>query len=181
MDSKKLDKEIKVTDGVSVTTVNTNSLPFIDNQVRETAYTSPIIIILFLLIFPPIALFFMFREKRYHKWFAYLLWIIAALQVFYIAIQGIFVLPKLQELYSNSNIPNVPENAYVNLLYPLTLIVVEVFAGFVLYKKINREFVSYKNLLILTIGILIFGYVFGFAVTIYSIVLPVYNLTNIIQ
>ena len=154
-----------------------------EKQTAKTAHMPPWVIIILLLIFPtiPFALYFMYREKRYHKWFAYVLWVQAGWQILFYGIQAIFVLPQLQLLYENTNIPNAPTNISTRLVIPIILILIEIGVGIVLIKKVNADFLAYKKLLIFTLGVLIAGYVLGIILSIYSFVLPIYNLTNSIK
>lgn len=63
-----------------------------------------IIMLLLINVTSPIALFFMFLEKRYHSWFPILLWVCAGFWLLFLAVFGIFVLPQISTLSSNLGI-----------------------------------------------------------------------------
>jgi len=164
---------------------NASAVPT-SEQGEETSQrdTHPLAIVLLLIIFVPAALYLMYKQKRYHRWFAYLLWIEAGLSIIFFAILAIMILPHLLSLYQNLNIPYPKINLYIAVIVLGTVSITQIIVGILLFRKAKEPGFSYKKLLYTAIALLIFNMLFGgYGVfsSLISIVMPIYNITNSIK
>lgn len=178
MDNQTPNNELVQQTSLNTTTTNSD---FTKNQVSQSPHVPPLVIILLLLTFQPVALYLMYREKRYHRWFAYLLWVYAVMQLILFVSQAIFIYPQLAVLYKNFSTPQPTINIYSSLLFLCVLSIVEIFAGILLFKKTKEPFSSYKVLLRIMIGVLVFGFLFAVLASLYSFIIPIYTVTKLIN
>jgi hypothetical protein len=144
-------------------------------------HTSKIVIILLFLIFPPIAWYFMWKEKSYHIWFSSLLFLYAFFSVILTASMLFIVLPSIPTLYAGLNAETPDTQRY----YPISIMVL-VFcffqAAFAIYtrkKTLQNQGLS-NNLLALSILLLVVSYIvtsFGIGTLTSLIITPLYSMT----
>lgn len=154
------------------------------NQTAETSTQTPQtptwLVTLLLLFFPPAAWYFMWKEKRYHFWFPILLWLYGGLTLTVSSVYVFYVLPRILEVFKqlNTQIPSyTPVLSYLSIIYGLVQLIFGVF----LWKRIKSASKMSKNLLIATLGVLIFnllGAGLFQGMTVMSTITPIYNLTS---
>lgn len=157
----------------------TQNTPPVTNTPIEPDHASPVIIFLLLLFFPPLAWFFMLKEKRYHKWFAVLVSIYPIILIIILSYLAIFVLPKLTTL--NNEIGNNQVNPWMPLLIALIVNIIQIFFGVFLFIKAKSLLPTPKILLIIAIILLLIEpLILGFSIVsiVNSAILPTYNLTT---
>ena len=88
----------------SVPPSNLPSIPTSPPQIDK--HTAVWLVILLFLVFPPAALFIIFKEKYYHGWLAILLWLYAIPLFLTYLVMRISVIPQLENLYKSLNVPN---------------------------------------------------------------------------
>lgn len=152
-----------------------------NKQISKEPHISPLVIIMLLFIFQPLALYFMYREKRYHRWFAFLLWFYSVIQLVIYCFQAILIYPQLSKLYENLTVPRPTANIYAWIIALTLLSFIEIIAGVILLRRTKEPTASYKKLLLIIVGILILGFFFGVVASVYSFVFPIYTLTNSIK
>lgn len=139
---------------------------------------SPIKLANLLLIFPPLALYKMYQDTRYHRWFSYTLWITAGWQAIFYAIRYVFIAPRAEILYDFYILPSTPPSNLALTLSVAVLVLVEVIVGIILYKKATGTLATYKNVLHFSIFILLVGYLFGALMAIYLYIIPFFTLNQ---
>lgn len=137
-----------------------------------------IIVLLLINITTPVALFLIFREKRYHSWFPILLWICAGFWLIFLAIFGIFILPQISTLSSNLGISST--SIYVPFTLGVLLVIVQIVCGFILKKKLASGVVLSKKSLWLAMIILVIGY-YGAAISILVSISQIYKIISSLQ
>jgi type II secretory pathway component PulF len=142
------------------------------------------IIILLLFIFAPLAVYFMYKDKRYHVWFSYVMLIFSVVGILTTIINVLFVFPQLATLYNSLN-AKTPSFTGVFIKYGVLIVLyaIEIIIGLKLNKEIQKND-NYRKFLKISVGILLFDYFFGgylFAYNIIVTVLPVYNIIGSIQ
>lgn len=138
-------------------------------------------VFLILLVCPPAGWYLMYKDKRFHSWFAYLLWFSALIPILIYAVEAVFILPKLITLYESLNVPFPATNIYISLAVLSLISISEIIIGFILSKKTRERDTSYKKILNTAIIVLFLNLLFGgyaIAYPILSIITPIYNLTN---
>lgn len=139
---------------------------------------SPIKLANLLLVFPPLALYKMYQDTRYHRWFSYTLWIIAGWQAIFYAIRYVFIAPRAEILYDFYILPSTPPSNLTLSLSVATLVVIEVIVGIILYKKASGTLATYKNVLHFSIFVLLVGYLFGALMAVYLYIIPFFTLNQ---
>lgn len=141
--------------------------------------SSPILIITLLLTFPPAAFYKMWKEPRYHRWFAYFLFVTGLISITLPIAFMIFITPKLVSLYHDfGRNYDLTQNNNSSLISGITGIIQLVFAGWIFYKTRAKQALGKVALL----GTLIFvslGLVVAFVSyqnIVLSALLPIYNL-----
>lgn len=150
----------------------------ITNAPVETHHTSPIVIVLLLIFFAPLAWYFMWIEKRYHKWFAFLILFFASISLITISLMYFIVIPKMIGLYRELKIENIPDTR-IPLLIGLTLNLIQLGFGAYLFKKAKSPLPTPKIFLIGAIIFLLIN-MFGLITvyfSVFGIIQPIYNLT----
>lgn len=159
----------------------TPTIPSIETipQTTETTHTSGFIVTLLLFIFPPIAWYFMWKEKRYYSWFVTLIIIYGVVYFLLFASQAFIVGPKLSALYQSMNTAQ-PTTSKILPFIMTILTLLQIGFGIYLMGKIKKGNVTKTNLLISVI-ILAFdtiGISFAAGSIMLSTILPIYNLTS---
>lgn len=139
--------------------------------------TSVLLIVLALLIFFPIGLYLLWKEKRLHIWFPNLLILLSILNILPMLSMVFFVFPKLIKLYEGFGAVYNKNYPVIFASFILVLSLVEIIVGFILRKKVGSDG-SLRNLYILIcLAFFVFQFVpVGIFVT--TIILPIYNLTS---
>ncbi len=153
------------------------------NQPPLETHTSSWIVLFLLVVFQPAAFHIMYREKRYHHWFVYLLWLSAISQLIFAGIQLLFINPQLETLYKRLGV-SYNTNLSLELIIFMVLSVIEIGIGILLLKKLKEEKALYKKFLILAIVILSINMALGalsIAYSVISTISPLYNLTSQLQ
>lgn len=157
----------------------------IQNQTVAPHQTPKWIVIALLLFFPPVAWYFMWKEKQYHSWFSIIILLYAVIPLITLGTMLLFVIPQLMELYDSLNIQN-PTAPYI---YPAVIGGIVISIAQILYavyirKQVKTHGQLSKNLLIITVTILALNYLFaslGTAAINLSVITPIYTLVNSIQ
>ena len=141
--------------------------------------THPIIVILLLIIFQPIAWFLMYKEKIYHRWFPYILWLNAVIAPFAYRLM-IVSMSQVEVTYRRLNISSPNANLYTAFYVIIAESIVDIIAGVLLYRKINSQN-SYDKFLKIVIWLLVLTFssaVFIFGYSSLSNIVPLYNYTG---
>ncbi|HWY79111.1 MAG TPA: hypothetical protein VNW29_02015 [Candidatus Sulfotelmatobacter sp.] len=146
------------------------------NQTHVPAWI--IIILLLINLTTPVALFFMFREKRYHSWFPILLWVCAGFWLLFLAVFGIFVLPQISTLSSSLGISST--SVYIPFILGVLLVIVQIASGFILKKKLVSGVGLSKKSLWLAVIILVIGWC-GIAISIITSISQILKIVSSIQ
>jgi len=160
----------------SVPPSNLPSIPTSPPQIDK--HTAVWLVILLFLVFPPAALFIIFKEKYYHGWLAILLWLYAIPLFLTYLVMRISVIPQLENLYKSLNVPNsIPVINSIIILF-MVFLLAQIIFGIILFKK-NR-LIGYlsKNLLIIALLFFIMDLFVSPGFIIVGIVKPIYNLTS---
>ena len=138
--------------------------------------TSVLLIVLALLIFFPIGLHLLYKEKRLHIWFPNLLIFLGILNLLPAVSVAIFVLPKITKLYQDFGV-NYNNNSSLFLGFiVLTLSLIEVVTGFILRKKVQPDGSLENKHILACVAFFVTEFIpVGIFVT--SVILPIYNLT----
>lgn len=135
------------------------------------------VVIVLLIVFPPAALFIIFKEKQYHSWLPVLLWLFAIPYLFIFAIMRIFVTPQLETLYKNLNLPNSISTINVIIVLFMILLFTQTIYGFIISHK--RKLLGYLSIKLLIIALLFFVIDFiSPAFILVGIIKPIYTLTS---
>ncbi len=158
---------------------NEQKTPNLVNQPmpEKQKQTSGLLIVLALLVFFPIGLYLLWREKRLHVWFPNLLILLSILNLLPALSVGIFVLPKITKLYQDFGLNYNNNSSLVLGFIVLTLSLVEVITGFILRKKVHPDG-SLENKHIFTcVAFFVTGFI-PVGIFVISVILPIYNLTS---
>lgn len=136
----------------------------------------PLVIVGLIWFFPPAAWYLMWKDKTYHSWFAYLLWIFGGATLVFVFVQSAFVIPKLMYLYSefNASVPSPWPMAIISGAIGLAQVL---FGAYLRqqFKKNGRIFGWHMVVFCLTQ----LTYLVGFpAYMVYSLVRPIYSLSS---
>lgn len=146
---------------------------------NEPHHTSPIVIILLLIFFAPLAWYFMWKEKRYHKWFAVLLTFYPIIAIIIIFPMAIFVIPKLTTLYKETGAN--PPTPWTPLLITLIVNLLQISFGIYLFYKAKSPLATPKILLLIAVTLLALAPItLGLSIVsiVSSTIMPIYNLTT---
>lgn len=152
------------------------SNPPVPNSTTDQ-HTSAWVIILFLLFFPPLAIYFMYKDEKYNSWLPNTIIIIGILSFILNMTLVIFVIPQLTLLYSNLTLPYPTINIYSQpllILFPITIIVF----AFVARNKIKNRVLGVKNWVNASVIILVISYFALSIVPMISVIQPIYNLIS---
>jgi hypothetical protein len=144
-------------------------------QTPQTPATSaPWFIILWLVIFPPVAWYLMWKESHYHRWFAYLLWLnsfptISALLLIFI------VYPRILALLNY-----IPSDQLIALALIVIFGILQLTLGFIVFRKTASQMPLTKTMLLVTIITLSIWYLI-FIISYPLTVLSAYNLNSSLQ
>lgn len=167
----------------NVTETLVNKTP---SQTLTESYTNIWIIILLILFFQPAAWYFIYKEKHYNIWFAYLLWVNAPILVIFAVLVSVAI-PNLLKLYENMNIKSID---FINTLILFGAIIpgimiiialIEIIFGVVIWRKYHKLAGLSKGLKWLAIVILSINLFFSpypLAYNIFDIISQIYNLTS---
>lgn len=140
------------------------------------------IVALLLLVFPPAAWYIMWKEKQYHRWFSVIIMIYSCALLLTIVNFVLFVAPQMLKMYQDMEIPN----HFAPYIYPAVICLIAfsiIQIGYSLYIKryVEKYGELSTNLLVITVAILILGYLFYSLVPgIMSILImnPLYSILN---
>ncbi len=157
-----------------------NPLPSssMDSSYSESPPTlSTWFLIFLLIIFPPLAWYFLYKDKRYHRWFPILLYIYGALLLVSVGVMQTSIM-QLIGLYNGMGV-KVPFTVYTSVPIGIVFAAVMILFGLFLGMKIRAE----KDNKGILITVILFFVSFGYAVAaiIYSIIYPIYGLISHIK
>lgn len=140
------------------------------------------IVVLLLLVFPPAAWYIMWKERQYHRWFSVVIMIYSCALLLTIVNFVLFVVPQMLKMYQDMEIPN----QFAPYIYPAVICLTAfsiIQIGYSLYIKryVEKYGKLSTNLLVITVSILILGYLFYSLVPgIMSILImsPLYSILN---
>lgn len=139
--------------------------------------TSTLLIVLALLVFSPVGLYLLWKEKRLHVWFPNLLIFLSILNFLPAVSVGIFVMPKIMKLYQDFGVNYNNNSSLFFGFIVLALSLVEVITGFILRKKVRPDG-SLENKYILTCVAFFVTEFIPVGIFVTSVILPIYNLTS---
>ena len=146
--------------------------------------TSAWLVLALLFLFPPAALYFIWKETGYHRWFAYLLWLSGGYGLIMGIIQFTIVLPRLLQLYQDFNADVDLVSIYGSAAAPLVFGVVGMFLGVIDYHKVsggNRLSGIWLGVTLVWFGLSYLFTAYAIYLSMYSAILPIYNLTTSLQ
>lgn len=145
------------------------------SQTVTEKHTSRKLVLFFLILFPPIALFIMFKEKYYHKWLSVLL-ILNGINNTLLYIYLIFgVFDPIQKLYKESNI-YYPSYAIPFAYIFLVVFVAQVIFGMFIFRKYATPYS--KKLLLAILLMLFMNWLLPIVHTYFALIKPVYDFTG---
>jgi len=162
-------------------TQNSNITNSDTNTETKTKQTPGLFILFWLVIFAPIGLYLLWREKRLHRWFPNLLIFFGFLNILPVATMKLFVFPKLVKLYEEFGANFNKNNIYVFAIAILVISFVEVVIGIFLRKKLKEEGFLKNVYVFVCLGFFVFQYVpFGWLMQsfVLGFIMPIYNLTS---
>lgn len=157
-----------------------------DGSINEikTNQRSNLSILFWLIIFTPIGLYLLWKERRLHNWFPNFLIFFGLINVITVAIMMLFVYPKLVKLYEEFGANFNKNNVKFIAVVILAVSAVEVVTGFFLKKKLKGEGFLKNASVFLCFGFFVFQYVpFGWLMRSFVIgtIWPIYNSISSIQ
>ena len=139
--------------------------------------TSVLLIVLALLVFFPIGLYLLWKEKRLHIWFPNLLIFLSILNFLPAVSVAVFVMPKITKLYQDFGVNyNNSSSLFLGFIV-LALSLIEVVTGFILRKKVQPNG-SLENKYIFTCVAFFVTEFIPVGIFVSSVILPIYNLTS---
>lgn len=144
------------------------------------AHTSAWIVVVLLLIFPPLAWYFMWRERRYHSWFPMLVVLYGVLTLVVSLVFTVLVLPKFIDLYRDFGV-RFPTNAWVMSYAGIAYGILQVSFGLYARRRLITSAKPVEWLLAVSVLLLLLNFLGGGvlqAMMVISVLLPIYNLTS---
>ena len=139
--------------------------------------TSSWVIIFFLTLFPPIAFYLMWKDEKYHGWFAYLNWLFGISLVLFSAFLFFAILPKINSLYAQIGYQN-PNKGGTFAVVMVIVAVLQIIWGFILKKKQRGDGKLSTTYLLISIALFALDYIIP--TILYSSVLSLSALESII-
>ena len=139
--------------------------------------TSVLLIVLALLVFFPVGIYLLWKEKKLHVWFPNLLILLSVLNILPALSIMIFVMPKILKLYQDFGINYNNNNSIILGSIVLALSLIEIITGFILRKKVQPDG-SLENKFILTCVTFFITEFIPVGIFVMTAVLPIYNLTS---
>lgn len=128
---------------------------------------------LLLLVFPPVALYLMWRDKTYHSWFAWISWVFGGFLLLYFLFINYVLVPRINGMIAVASAQKVVFSLWDWVLV-LGLGIGQFGLGFLLKKQIKKTGSLTAILLIVAILLLVADYVVPSMV--YSKILgPIYS------
>ncbi len=133
------------------------------------------IVVLFLLVFPPVSFYIMWKYKAYHGWFASICWISGVFLLIYTLVINFGVVPQMQKIimrYGRDDLFVQFDIRYFYLLLAISVLQI-VYGLYLRHKFKNRGYLPRLDI-VLSMIILAFGY-FIPGMVYSAIVAPIYN------
>lgn len=143
-------------------------------SVQKPSATVPIFAFFFL---PPLGVYLLWKEKSFHKVFALLSLILGIANTFSALSIYLAVIPKLGELYSELNLPDQTNPAYI-IIYGVLSIGQVIVSFYFLNEAKKKSFLETWELVTLAILTLLVDFVVLpviIAVVVLNIILPIYQ------
>ncbi|MCG2691826.1 hypothetical protein L6272_03285, partial [Microgenomates group bacterium] len=109
------------------------------NAEKKVKRTSALFIIFWLLIFAPVGLYLLWKEKRLHIWFPNLLIVFGLFNVLPVFTMIFFVFPKMIRLYDEIGASYNKNTVIISATAILFISLLEIVTGFILRKKVKEE------------------------------------------
>lgn len=159
---------------------NTRQSP---TAIPSEPHVQPWLIVLLIIFFQPLAWYFMSKDKHFHGWFPFLLWVTSVPFIIVETILLLFIVPRLTTLYQQLNSSSPGTISYLGIYAFIVYLLIVITFGIFLMIRVRKFGMLSKPLLWVTITVLALNLIatgIGLATTITSVILPIYNLTNAI-
>lgn len=146
----------------------------------QSAEIPPWLLVVLLVFFPPAALYFMWKVRRYHSWFGVMLMLYGVMMLVVSGIQILVVMPRMMALYADFNV-KVPAYGFVVNYGGLVYGILQILLGMYVWRTVKKVGELSKRQLFLASAILVLNLLaVGLvpATAVLSVVLPLYNLTS---
>jgi len=163
---------------------NSSSRNYTLVQPRKSGYqfhTSIWLIILLIFFFPPIALYFMKKEREYHNWFPIIVWICSGFILVLIVFYSFFTLPRLMLLLEDFDAPNNSPPSIEIMVVLVIFTLAQVIFGFLLKRKLRANNELSRCFMWTAITIIVLDYLFcllASRILVISSLFPLYDLTS---
>jgi hypothetical protein len=141
-------------------------------------HTSAWLIVFLLLFFWPLALYFMYKDRKYHSWIAVLSIFVGIMVTILNLVFLLLILPQLESLYRSLDISYSLVLAYGACVVAFVCYLFMIILGIVLFKKLKKNKNIYPQKLVEVSSIIIsLGIVLSVAGPMLTMT-PIYNLIN---
>jgi hypothetical protein len=155
------------------------------NPVIQESYTAIWKVILLIIFLPPIAWIILYKQKHYHSWFSYLLFLRAIPEFIFSAAFAFIIIPKLAVFLEQFGTKNNPTFLiYITLALLCCLAILEIILAVIIFKQNRKNGTVSKKLRLFAIALLfidLLAYFFISPATVQSALKPIYSLSSKLQ
>lgn len=115
------------------------------------------LVTLLLLVFPPAAFYFMWRDATYHKWFVWMSWFLGGFLVVYFLFANYFLVPRINTLVSAASAPQI-SFGFIEWVSVFGLGIAQFVVGFVLRMQLKKAGKISTLWLVIAVALLLIDY-----------------------
>jgi hypothetical protein len=140
-----------------------------------------IVITLLLLFFPPLAFWFIYKDKKYHSWFFSLILLAGIASILINMFSIILIIPQLSLLFANLNIPYAPSLVYIELWGINLFSIATIIFAFVFKHKLKTQPEKSQKWAGIAFVVVFASLIISTMAPLYIIINPIYLLIDKIQ